>query len=178
MAGVRARIDDLRSPSSGLLGQLLRFGLVGSLVAVVYLTVTTLLYKVFGLPFQLALAVGFTTGLILHFTLQRLFVWIHHEEFALPLHHQLGRYLAMAATQYGVTAASTAWLPGVLKLDTEVVYLLTMVIVTTAGFLLMRLVIFHPDGGSPPRSEPAAAAPVLGPPHGASGGSRSARADG
>jgi putative flippase GtrA len=178
MAGLRARIEDLRSPRSGLLGQLLRFGLAGSLVAVVYLTVTTLLYKVFGLPFQVALAVGFTTGLLLHFTLQRLFVWIHHEEFALPLHHQVGRYLAMAGTQYGITAASTAWLPGALGLETEVVYLLTMVLVTTGGFLLMRLVIFHAGSGGAVRPEPAPAAPALGAAPGVRGASRSARADG
>jgi putative flippase GtrA len=178
MPALRARIEHLRSPRSGLVGQMLRFGLAGSLVAVVYLTVTTVLYKVLGLPFQVALAVGFTTGLLLHFTLQRLFVWIHHDEFALPLHHQIGRYLTMAGIQYGVTAASTAWLPAALKLDTEIVYLLTMVIVTTCGFLLMRLVIFHAGSGGAMGSEPTAAASTLGAPGSPRGSSRSARADG
>jgi putative flippase GtrA len=143
MSAIRTMISHLRSPQSGLLGQVLRFGLVGGSVAVLYLTVTTVLYKVVGLDFQIALAIGFVSGLTLHFTLQRVFVWIHHEGFALELHHQLGRYLAMAATQYAVTAASTAWLPGALKIPTETAYLLTMTVVTLAGFLLMRFIIFH-----------------------------------
>jgi putative flippase GtrA len=143
MSDVRATIAHLRSPRSGLLGQVVRFGLTGGSVALVYLTVTTTLYKVVGFPFQAALAVGFVSGLLLHFNLQRLFVWIHDEDFALALHHQVGRYLTMAGVQYGITAASTAWLPGALGITTEVIYLLTMVVVTASGFLLMRLVIFH-----------------------------------
>jgi len=100
-------------------------------------------------PFQLALAIGFASGLLLHFTLQRVFVWTHHEEFALGLRNQVGRYLTMAAAQYGVTAVSTAVLPGLLGVSTEVVYLATMVVVTTAGFLLMRFVIFHAGPSQP-----------------------------
>jgi putative flippase GtrA len=143
MKGARAKIAHLRSPRSGLFGQMLRFGLAGGSVALLYLTVTTVLYQVLGFAFQLALAIGFSSGLLLHFTLQRVFVWIHHEEFALGLRHQMGRYLLMAGAQYGATAASTALLPGALGVATLLVYLVTMAVVTTAGFLLMRLVIFH-----------------------------------
>lgn len=117
-------------------------------MALLYLTVTTLLSQVLGMAFQVALAIGYASGLLLHFTLQRLFVWTHHdelEEFALGFGHQVRRYLTMAATQYGVTAASTAVLPGVLGLTEEIVYLLTFVVVTSAGFLLMRFVIFHAE---------------------------------
>jgi putative flippase GtrA len=143
MSGLRARLAHLLSPHSGLPGQLLRFGLAGGSVALVYLTITTVLSQVVGMPFQIALAIGFASGLLLHFTLQRVFVWMHHEEFTLGLRRQVGRYLAMAAAQYGTTAASTAVLPGALGLSTEIVYLATMAVVTTAGFLLMRFVIFH-----------------------------------
>lgn len=146
---VREKIVHLFSPHSGTLGQVIRFGVAGGSVALLYLTVTTVLSQVLGLPFELALAIGFVSGLLLHFTLQRLFVWVHHEEFALALHHQVRRYLLMAAAQYGTTAASTALLPGALGVSTEVVYLVTMVVVTVAGFLIMRLVIFHADPPSP-----------------------------
>jgi putative flippase GtrA len=141
MAGDLAQ--HLRSPQSGLTGQLVRFGLTGGLVTVLYLTVTTVLSQVAGLPFQLALAIGFVSALLLHFTLQRLFVWIHEDRFALPLGHQVRRYLVMAGAQYGGTAAATAILPGVLGVDTEIVYLATMAVATTVGFLVMRFVIFH-----------------------------------
>jgi putative flippase GtrA len=148
LASPRTFVKHLRSPGSGLLGQLVRFGLAGGLVTLVYLTVTTVLYQVVGLPFQAALAIGFVTALMLHFTLQRLFVWMHQDGFALPFRHQVGRYLLMAGAQYGCTAASTAVLPGALGLPTEVVYLATMVVVTTTGFLLMRFVIFHADSNA------------------------------
>jgi putative flippase GtrA len=151
----RAVIRHLRSPRSGLFGQLVRFGLAGGLVTLVYVTVTTVLSQMLGLPFEVALAIGFVTALLLHFNLQRLFVWIHYEGFALPMQHQVGRYLAMAGMQYGCTAAATAVLPGALGISTEVVYLATMAVVTTTGFLVMRFVIFH--------GKPSAASPAPGP---------------
>ena len=141
----RIMIRHLLSPRSGLLGQLVRFGMVGGLVTLFYLAVTTVLYQVVGLPFQVALAIGFAFSLLLHFTLQRLFVWIHIDGFALPFRKQVGRYLAMAGTQYGITVVSTAVLPRALVVSTEIVYLATMAVVTTIGFLLMRFVIFHAE---------------------------------
>jgi putative flippase GtrA len=111
-------------------------------VAVVYLLVTTLLFAT-GMPFQAALAIGFCVAIAVHFTLQRVFVWAHHEEFALPLHHQAGRYLALAGAQYGVTAASTSLLPPALGLPVEAVYLLTATLLTSINFLVLRHGIFH-----------------------------------
>jgi putative flippase GtrA len=138
-----ALVRHLRSPRSGLLGQLVRFGLAGGLVALVYIAVTTILFQLAGLPFEVALAIGFISAILVHFTLQRLFVWIHEDGFALPMHHQMFRYLLMACTQYACTAAATAILPTALGVPTEVVYLATMMVVTTTGFLTMRLIIFH-----------------------------------
>lgn len=149
MRDLRTTIAHLRSPRSGLLGQLVRFGLAGGSVAALYLTVTTVLSQVLSVPFQIALAVGFTCGLLLHFTLQRLFVWIHYEDFALRLRHQIGRYLTMAAAQYGLTALSTAELPAALGISEEGVYVMTWAVVTTVGFLLMRFVIFHAEQVAP-----------------------------
>jgi putative flippase GtrA len=113
-------------------------------VALVYLATTTVLADVFGLPFQAALAIGFSVGLVVHFTLQRAFVWTHHEEFALPLGHQVGRYLLAAAVQYGVTAAATGLLPSILGVPTEAVYLATVALVLSSNFLIFRHRIFHP----------------------------------
>jgi len=55
----------------------------------VYVTTTIVLADVAGVPFQVALAMGFSAGLVVQFTLYRLFVWSHHEEFALPVHQQV-----------------------------------------------------------------------------------------
>ncbi len=152
------RLRDLRSASalggwaggwagadSGLTGQGVRYALTGVVVALVYLLATTLLAVVVGLPFQAALPIGFALAISVHFTLQRLFVWVHHEQFALPFRHQARRYLTVVLVQYGLTAASTALLPGALGLPTEAVYLITALLLAGVNFLLFRSVVFHPE---------------------------------
>jgi putative flippase GtrA len=134
----------LLTPASGLPGQGVRYALAGAFVALVYLLTTTFFAVVVGLPFEEALALGFTLQLAVHFTLQRTFVWVHDQEFALPFQHQAGRYLAVAGAQLGVTAASTSLLPSVLGLSAEVVYLMTAGVLVIANFLLLRNVVFHP----------------------------------
>jgi putative flippase GtrA len=156
-AGTSGLARALRAPDPGILRQGLRFALAGGTVALVYLTTTTVLAEVVGMPFQAALAIGFGVGLIVHFTLQRLFVWTHHEEFALPLHHQVGRYLALAGAQYGVTAASTSLLPSALNVPTEVVYLATVAVVLSTNFLVFRHGIFHAKPAVPERDHDAPA---------------------
>jgi putative flippase GtrA len=140
----QAFLRDIRSPDWGLAGQLVRFALAGSLVTVVYVSVTTGLHGVFGVPFQVALATGFVTGVSLHFTLQRVFVWRHRERFALATHRQAIRYLCMCASQYGTTALSTSLLPTLVGLPVEVVYLATMFALSTFNFLVFRGRVFHP----------------------------------
>lgn len=139
------------SSRSSLVGQGVRFAAAGGMVALVYLGVTTVLSSVFGVPFQIALAIGFCTGLVLHFTLQRAFVWRHEQEYALPLHSQVRRYLLVAGLQYAVTAASTSLLPPILGVPTEIVYLATVAVILAFNFLVFRTRIFHPhlaEGGT------------------------------
>jgi putative flippase GtrA len=138
------------APNVGVAGRGIRFALAGGFVALLYLAVTTLLYEVLGLPFQLALVLGFATGLVAHFTLQRVFVWVHPDGFALPVRHQAGRYLAVAAVQYGVTAAATAVLPDLLGVRVTYVYLATVVLVTITSFLIFRSHVFHAKTPSDP----------------------------
>ena len=143
----------LREPDPGILRQGLRFALAGGIVALVYLTTTTVLAEVFGVPFQAALAIGFCAGLLVHFTLQRLFVWTHHEEFALPLQRQVGRYLLVAGAQYGVTAAATSLLPSALGVSAEAVYLVTVAVVVSTNFVVFRYGIFHAKQAASGRRE-------------------------
>ena len=112
-----------RGGRARLAGQGLRFAASGGAVAIVYVATTTLLAEVIGIPFELALAIGFSIAIATHFTLQRVFVWTHADGFALPLRQQALRYLPIAGAQYGLTAAATATLPGALGVRTEVVYL-------------------------------------------------------
>jgi putative flippase GtrA len=139
----QAFVRDIRSPKWGLAGQGVRFALSGSLVAAVYVAVTTILHDGFAVPFQIALATGFVVSVALHFTLQRLFVWRHYERFALEVHRQALRYLLVCACQYGITALSSAKLPSLLGLPVEAVYILTMLTVAGANFVIFRGRVFH-----------------------------------
>jgi putative flippase GtrA len=132
------------SSGQGLAGQGARYALAGAFVAGVYLLTTTLLAVVVGMPFRAALAIGFTLQLVVHFTLQRTFVWRREQQFALRLRHQARRYLAVAAAQLAVTAASTSLLPHTIGISAELVYLATVGALTTVNFLLFRNVVFHP----------------------------------
>src|SRR4051794_17819040 len=140
---ISRRVHHLRSPESGVLGEGVRFAIAGGTVSLIYLTTTTVLHEVFGVPFQLALIIGTLTGLTAHFTLQRVFVWVHHEEFALSVHAQVGRYLLVAAVQYALTALSTSVLPGLLDLPVTAVYLATALSIAAMNFLVFRRRIFH-----------------------------------
>jgi putative flippase GtrA len=150
-----AFLRDIRSPEWGLAGQGLRFAISGTIVALVYVAVTTVLHDLFDVRFQIALAIGFVVSVSLHFTLQRLFVWRHYERFALRAHHQAARYLSVCGIQYGITALSTAQLPQLVGLPVEVVYLLTMLTVAGVNFIVFRGRVFHAD--SPAASEAGAA---------------------
>jgi putative flippase GtrA len=135
----------LRSPDSGAVGQGVRYAIAGTIVALWYLATTTILADVVGVAFQLALAIGFVTALLLHFTLQRFFVWVHHSEFALGLGSQVRRYLAVAGAQYALTAAATAVLPSALGLPVTLVYYATVIVLASANFLIFRGVVFHTE---------------------------------
>jgi putative flippase GtrA len=136
-------VRDIRSPRWGIFGQGFRFALSGGLVALVYATATTLLHDVFGLPFELALAIGYVLSAVVHYTLQRLFVWRHAEQFALQAHRQLARYLLVSGSQYGLTALATAKLPALLGVPVEAVYLVTMLTLAVVNFVIFRTRVFH-----------------------------------
>ena len=135
-----------RAGRSLLVGQGLRFAASGGAVALVYIATTTLLAEVIGIPFELALAIGFSIAIATHFTLQRVFVWTHADGFALPLRQQALRYLPIAGAQYGLTAAATATLPGALGVRTEVVYLCAAGLLSAVNFFVFRTRVFHPAG--------------------------------
>jgi len=136
-------VRHVRARDIGLLGRGARFVIAGGVVAVIYLATTTVLANVFGVPFQLALVIGFATALIVHFSLQRFFVWAHNEEFSLPVHEQIGRYLLVAATQYGTTAAVTAFLPSALHISTTIVFFVWATGIAASNFVIFRHGIFH-----------------------------------
>jgi putative flippase GtrA len=135
-------ITRLRTDAA-VLAQGVRFVLSGVIVSTVYITVTTLLSQVAHLRFQIALVIGWSAAVSVHFTLQRTFVWKRAESFALPFRHQVGRYLLVAVSQLGFTAATTTVLPSLLHVSAEAVYLATAALVTLFNFLVFRKGVFH-----------------------------------
>jgi putative flippase GtrA len=134
-----------------MVGQGVRFIVAGATVTLVYPTTTAVFAEVLGTPFQMALAIGFCTGVAVHFTLQRLFVWRHSRGFTLQLGHQATRYLAVVLVQYGVTVAATSLLPPILGVSTVSVYLVTVSVLTCTNFMVFRRFVFH-AGPSLPES--------------------------
>lgn len=145
-----------RLDHASLFSQGVRFAFTGSAVSVVYLFTTSALSVLVGLPFQAALAIGFVVAVAMHFSMQRLFVWTDHDGFALTATHQVSRYLMAATAQYGVTAASTSFIPAVLGLPVVLVYLATAFPIAFVNFILFRNYIFHGKRvGAEARGEPA-----------------------
>ena len=131
-----------RGSNDSLRDQGTRFLLAGGAMAIFYLGLTSLL-TLAGVPFQLALILGFVANVALHFTLQRVFVWPQRQEYALALDEQLWRYLPLVVAQYALTVAATATLPGWLGLPVLLVFVGITVSFTVFNFLFFRVRIFH-----------------------------------
>ncbi len=145
MLTARRFLSHARSSDSGLPGQGIRFAIAGATVAVLYIAVTTTLADGFGVRFQIALIVAFGIAVVAHFTLQRMFVWVTHSEFALPVQSQAARYLLAAGAQYAMTAAAVAYLPGPLGVSATFVYLGAVFVCSVLNFLVFRLRVFHAE---------------------------------
>src|SRR5437868_1244338 len=128
----------------GAHGQLVRYAMAGALVGVVYIGTTLLLSGPVGMPIQAAIPIALVAAVSLHFVCQRWFVFRDAEEFALAMHHQVGRYVLLGLMQYGIAAGSTGLLPGLLGVPERVVYLCTVCVSSAIGFILLRTRIFHP----------------------------------
>jgi putative flippase GtrA len=111
-------------------------------MSIFYLGLTSLL-AVIGMPFQAALIVSFLAAVVLHFTLQRVFVWSQRGKYALPMRQQLHRYLPLVVVQYITTAGATATLPTLVGLPVLAVYIGFTLSYSVFNFLFFRARIFH-----------------------------------
>jgi putative flippase GtrA len=127
-----------------LTGPLIRYGIVGGCVALVYLGVPLLLHDVVGISIEVAIPIAYVLALTLHFNLQRHFVFRHIDEFALSTRQQIGRYVMIAAVQYPTTALATAFLPGLLHISSDAAFLIISLSISLTAFLMLRGHVFHP----------------------------------
>jgi len=127
-----------------LTGPLIRYGVAGGCVALVYLSVPLLLHDVAGIPIEVAIPIAYLLALTLQFNLQRHFVFHHIDEFALTTRQQISRYAMIAAVQYPTTALATAFLPGLLHISSDAAFLIITATISLTAFLLLRGHVFHP----------------------------------
>ena len=123
--------------------QPLRFVVASATTTLSYFGVTLLLAGPGGVSIHAAIPIGYVLSLLVHFSLQRYFVFRSHEGFALATHHQIGRYLAAAGIQYGITALVTATVPEAIGVDERIVYVVTALSLALCTFLGLKLLVFH-----------------------------------
>jgi putative flippase GtrA len=131
----------LRHP---LAGPVIRYGIAGGTVAAVYLATPLLLNGVLGVALQVAIPIAYLLAIVLHFNLQRRFVFLHVDEFALTVRQQIGRYAVIGAIQYPTTALATAFLPGLLGISDRVMFVIITLVISGTFFLVLRGHVFHP----------------------------------
>jgi putative flippase GtrA len=135
----RARTLDPDARAQGL-----RYIAVGCLVGGLYLAITVGLSELAGLPFQVAMPIGYFTAIGVHFALHRSWTFTSDSGYALSLKGQAGRYLAFVVGQYAVVAGAVAVGTTVLDVSPLVAWLAVVAPLTLASFVVLRTKTFHP----------------------------------
>lgn len=118
-----------------------RYAIAGVLTAVVSIGSVLMLTGLVGV--QLAILLSYPLVLVVHFSLQRWFVFAGEDAYALAGGAQVRRYLMTVAAQYCYVAACTALLISAIGLGDRVAYLAAVLSGTALVFTVMRLGVFH-----------------------------------
>lgn len=127
-----------------------KFAFTGAFVGLTHLGLVSLLV-IAGMPIQIALALGYGVALVVHFTMNRQWVFASDGGYALHLSGQGGRYLVLAGFSYLVTAVASAVLPDLLGIHELAAFALSAIAMAGVSFVLLNLWVFR---AAPP--EPAA----------------------
>jgi putative flippase GtrA len=123
--------------------QLWRFAFTGTVVAALYFAVLTGLVVLADVPAQVALVFAFVSAVVVHFTLNRQFVFGSETTYTLHLTAQGVRYLGVALASYLVNAVALATLPGLTGLPELAVVAVTTGVVTAFTFVALRGWVFR-----------------------------------
>jgi putative flippase GtrA len=143
MSATRPALRSILGPSGLVNAEMLRYVVGGSFTTVWYVGLTLTLSGPIDVPIQLAIPVSYVTALMLHFLLQRRFVFRREAGFALGRARQLRRYLTTAFIQYSLAAICTATLPSLLHARERLVYAVTALTLAAFTFLILRAHVFH-----------------------------------
>ena len=133
----------MSKPRPRLPQELRRFLITGATTAGGAFLLMTVLVAGLDFPGQLALAITYSSMLVLNFTLSRQWVWVHESGYAHHLTAQGRRYLTVALCGYLVTALALATLPGLLDVRLLLVYFPTALVVACANFVLSQIWVFR-----------------------------------
>jgi putative flippase GtrA len=131
--------------------RLARFAMSAAAVQTVYTAGMGLGLLVLDLPRQAVLIVAFLASLVVHFSLNRQWVFNpqrpvgedEHHDYRLGLSRHGMRYLVAAAIVYAITAASLGVLPGLLGLAPFLVWLGTCAVIGVANYFLLGALVFR-----------------------------------
>jgi len=129
-----------RHPTVQRLG---RFALSGVAVQGVYTALMAILLVGFDVPRQLALGVSYAGAMVVHFTLNRQFVFASNDGYAHGLSSHGKRYVLAAILVYGITALGLAVLPEALGLAPFPAWALMMVVIAGFNFMLLGRFVFR-----------------------------------
>jgi putative flippase GtrA len=125
---------------------MIRFLLAAGTVTVVHLSLVTTMVLL-GLSIQPALAIAYVVSLIIHFTLNRQWVFASDDGYAFHLNAQGTRYISVAIVSYGLNAIGLAVLPALLGIPELAAFFLLTFGVGCVSFFVLRRWIFR----APPR---------------------------
>jgi putative flippase GtrA len=120
-----------------------RFALSGLAVQGAYAALMAVFLLGIALPRQLALVLAYAGALIVHFTLNRQFVFAPSDGYAHGLSSHGKRYLITAVVVYGVTALGLAVLPSALGVAPYLAWLLVTMTIGVLNFLLLGRFVFR-----------------------------------
>jgi putative flippase GtrA len=120
-----------------------RFALSAIAVQVFYASLMAVFLLALDLPRQGALAIGYASALVVHFTLNRHFVFAPAAGYTRGLTSQGRRYLVTAAVVYVVTALGLALLPDALGIPPYIAWLLLATTIGAVNFVLLSRFVFR-----------------------------------
>jgi putative flippase GtrA len=129
----------------------IRFALSAAAVQSVYALAMAIGLLVLDGPRQAVLAVAYALALVVHFSLNRQWVFNprHPSDAGERTAYRLGlsghgaRYVVVAAVVYGLTALSLGVLPGVLGIAPFLVWAATCAVIGVANFFLLERLVFR-----------------------------------
>lgn len=113
---------------------------VGALSAVIYFGSFTLLWRYFGLDYNVAISIGYVLSVIVHFTVNRRVTFRSHGH---QLFYQLIKYLVMITFNYGITLLVVHFVVKVLDLSPYLGVVCSIGATVGISYLLAKLWVFR-----------------------------------